>query len=73
MISSSYTPKHSVSIKYAGNGDALFLFVIIRGLDQSQIPLVQSFMVGLRSKPFKDFLSIRTLFNKNDFPGWYFP
>ena len=30
-------------------------------------------MVGPTSKPFKDFLSIRTLFNKNDFPVRYFP
>ena len=46
FIFSSYAPKPSVSIKYVGNYDALFLFVIMRGLDQSYIPLVQGFMVG---------------------------
>ena len=34
---------------------------------------MQGFIVGPTSKPFDDFLSISTRFNKNDFPVRYFP
>ena len=62
-----------MSIKNAGKQFGLDLFEIIRGLDQSQIPFVQGFIVGATSNPFKFFFSIKTLFNKNDFPVRYLP
>ena len=62
-----------MSIKNAGKQPVLFLFDTIKGLDQSQIPFVQGFIVGATSNPFIFFLSIKTRFNKNDFPVRYFP
>ena len=73
FISSSYAPKPSVSIKKTGNGVLLWLFDIIKGSVQIQIPFVQGLNVGPTSKPFILFFSSKTRFNKKDFPVRYFP
>ena len=60
-----------MSIIKQGKDSLKFLFVIIIGSDQIQIPFVHGFIVGPTSKPNFEFRI--TLFNKNDFPVLYLP
>ena len=73
LISSSYAPSPSVSIKKHGKGLEQCVFDIIKGSDQIQIPFVQGLNVGPTSKPEFCCLFNITLFNKNDLPVLYFP
>ncbi len=68
LISSSYAPRPSVSIKNILNFSLKWLFCISIGSDHIHIPLVHGLIVGPTLNPLSFDLFSNTLLRRNDLP-----